>query len=391
MSDISPTTNAPPETWSPYIPASALANPRTNKSKRQNHYSRHTKIDVIQQIQSNQPLNEISRTTNIPEATLRYWKNNSEKILSNEGKVKNLLQCSKCDKTFTRKESLIKHQEAGCKRKIKKKQQTYSVDVKLNALEQIRAGKSPSEVQRELNIPGPTLRYWRKNADQMFSEITKCRKDAGEGPSNMNNKHLDQTKIHDDRAEDTVSSTTTIPLENRQTVPIVNPLLYNTEAETLVANKPASQTQPIYVIPDTNAFIDDLPLIEHALRRGDQVQFFIPHIVTRELNHIKDSHKKTRKLRDRAQECIRFINSSSDDVPNKFKIQSIEEHKVNEVKAVDNDDYILNCVYQVKKNFTSKIIVLTSDQGLKILVEPSNVKVISAKPIKCKPLETFLN
>lgn len=149
--------------------------------------------------------------------------------------------------------------------------------------------------------------------------------------------------------------------------------------------QPIPKSKPIYVLPDTNAFLSYLSCIQNSLRRGDMVTFHVPNIVKRELE--KQSISSTyypKALSEKAQDCLRFLNAWS----LKLKLQSREEDSNFEIQINENDDRIVSWAIKLK-NRGNTVIVLTEDIGLSIKLRACLVNVLSAKSISKMPIHNF--
>lgn len=148
------------------------------------------------------------------------------------------------------------------------------------------------------------------------------------------------------------------------------------------------QSKALYVMPDTNAFLNHLNCIEQSLRRGDKIIYHVPFVVTLELKRQCESMLYPEVIRKKAQYSVRFINEANESWPNKFQLQFPEDDCSHNIYINEYDDRIVSCTIKLK-NRGNTVIVLTEDIGLSVKLRACYVNILNAKSVDKVPLHTF--
>ncbi|XP_017787059.1 PREDICTED: transcriptional protein SWT1-like [Nicrophorus vespilloides] len=143
--------------------------------------------------------------------------------------------------------------------------------------------------------------------------------------------------------------------------------------------EPVQKTNSIYIVIDTNMFIDKLETISNILQilfcDGTSPVIYVPWIVVQELDNIKDGYNLSRPLthhlRKQCRKAIQFINDCLVAKKGNFIGESIMESATTTNIDLSSDDSILKtCLRMAQQKIT---IMLTSNLDLRNKCNGKNI------------------
>lgn len=138
-----------------------------------------------------------------------------------------------------------------------------------------------------------------------------------------------------------------------------------------------ASTDPVYVIPDTNVFIDSLISIEMIIKKECRYDILIPFVVLQELDQLKCQTGKY-SVCSKASSAIQYIYEQLRLRNPRLQGQKAADDKVHVIDVASPDDRILNCCLQFK-NRLMDIILVTNDKNLSNKALLNGIETINSR------------
>ncbi|KAH8299233.1 hypothetical protein KR044_006564 [Drosophila immigrans] len=153
---------------------------------------------------------------------------------------------------------------------------------------------------------------------------------------------------------------------------------------------PKRMVDHMYYVLDTNILMDNLSFVDDLCRLalGDSKgsMLFIPYVVIKELDRIKDrssdAHKRTAAIR-----AIHYLNDKFDKSL-RIQGQSAQEDAEHLIEVVCGDDSIVNCCVQLSSQ-VPKLTLLTNDANLRLKAKTSSITVASRSDLLSRNHKDF--
>ncbi|XP_064554955.1 uncharacterized protein Swt1 [Drosophila montana] len=140
---------------------------------------------------------------------------------------------------------------------------------------------------------------------------------------------------------------------------------------------PARRLDHMYFVLDTNVLMDNLLFVEDlchvALGETNGSMLYIPYIVIKELDKLKDRRDDNELKRLAAIRAIRYLNKKFDDSL-KIQGQSALEEADHLIEVDCPDDSIVNCCLQLQTQ-VPHLMLLTNDNNLRLKAKASAIQV----------------
>ncbi|EDW62479.1 transcriptional protein SWT1 [Drosophila virilis] len=140
---------------------------------------------------------------------------------------------------------------------------------------------------------------------------------------------------------------------------------------------PARRLDHMYFVLDTNVLMDNLLFVEDlchvALGETNGSMLYIPYIVIKELDKLKDRRDDNELKRLAAIRAIRYLNKKFDESL-KIQGQSALEEADHLIEVDCPDDSIVNCCLQLQTQ-VPHLMLLTNDNNLRLKANASAIQV----------------
>ncbi|KAH8416417.1 hypothetical protein KR222_002996 [Zaprionus bogoriensis] len=140
---------------------------------------------------------------------------------------------------------------------------------------------------------------------------------------------------------------------------------------------PARREDHMYFVLDTNVLLDNLVFVEDlchlALHNTSGSMLYIPYVVIRELDSLKDRRQNNELKRPAAVRAIRYLNNKFDHSLS-IQAQSAKEEVEHLIEVECADDSIVNCCLQLQAQ-VPHLMLLTNDAVLRIKAKSSAIEV----------------
>ncbi|TDG43330.1 hypothetical protein AWZ03_010239 [Drosophila navojoa] len=140
---------------------------------------------------------------------------------------------------------------------------------------------------------------------------------------------------------------------------------------------PARCVDYMYFVLDTNVLMDNLDFVEDLCRvtlgetKGSML--YIPYIVIKELDKLKDRRSDNDRNRKSAIRAIHYLNKKFDESL-KIQAQSALEEATHLIEVDCPDDSIVNCCLQLQSQ-VPHLMLLTNDNNLRLKANASAIQV----------------
>ncbi|XP_034489913.1 probable serine/threonine-protein kinase DDB_G0272254 [Drosophila innubila] len=210
-------------------------------------------------------------------------------------------------------------------------------------------------------------------------KIIKPEKTINFPNNNLSTDEMEPMDIDCDQQEEVTTNSTVVGLNGSTTVSTKEehsdrPLLEWISSEQEL---PKRLEDHMYFVLDTNVLMNNLAFVEDlsrvALGETSGSMLFIPYIVIKELDKLKDRRSEDSLKRTAAIRAIHYLNNKFDDSL-KIQAQSALEEAEHLIEVDSADDSIVNCCLQLMAQVPN-LMLLTNDANLRLKANASSILV----------------
>lgn len=166
---------------------------------------------------------------------------------------------------------------------------------------------------------------------------------------------------------------------------------YHRVTKEAQSDREALNPSSIYVIPDTNIFLQHLTFIKDLLERPIQnntaIILYVPYVVIEELDKLKG--QKDRSISTLAMRAVKYLNEKLENRNKSILGQTVVDSLREIIPVKFADDGILNCCLQLKEK-KLRPLLLSNDINLRNKALINDVRALSSADVEVDNVERFL-
>lgn len=166
---------------------------------------------------------------------------------------------------------------------------------------------------------------------------------------------------------------------------------YHRVTKEAQSDREALNPSSIYVIPDTNIFLQHLTFIKDLLERPIQnntaIILYVPYVVIEELDKLKG--QKDRSISTLAMRAVKYLNEKLENRDKSIRGQTVVDSLREIIPVKFADDGILNCCLQLKEK-KLRSLLLSNDINLRNKALINDVRALSSADVEVDNIERFL-